>query len=97
VLFYGFLLYLSFTRPVRTWRYRWVLIPLQVFAALNILLIGISRVYQGEHWAFDTLGGYLCGALWLALFIFLYQWATSALERRHAKKAVMSSTSVLEA
>ena len=94
VLFYGFLLYLSFTRPVRTWRYRWVLIPLQVFAALNILLIGISRVYEGEHWAFDVLGGYLCGALWLALFIFLYQWTTSALERRHAKKS--SSTPVFE-
>ena len=91
-LFYGFLLFLSFTRPVRTWRYRWVLIPLQVFAALNILLIGISRVFEGEHWPGDVLGGYLCGALWLVLFIFLYQWTTSALERRRATRALMQAT-----
>ncbi|MFL5655528.1 MAG: YhjD/YihY/BrkB family envelope integrity protein [Ktedonobacteraceae bacterium] len=85
-LFYGFLLFLSFTRPVRGWRYRWALIPLQVFAALNILMIGFSRVYQGEHWAFDTLAGYLSGALGLALFILLYQWTTSVLEKRHVKR-----------
>jgi len=85
-LFYGFLLFLSFTRPVRRWRYRWALIPLQIFAALNILMIGFSRVYEGEHWAVDALGGYLSGALWLALFILLYQWTTSVLERRRAKR-----------
>ena len=86
MIFYGFLLFLSFTRPGRRWRYRWALIPLQVFAALNILMIGFSRVYGGEHWTFDTLGGYLEGALWLTLFIFLYQWTTSTLERRRAKR-----------
>src|SRR6266487_4300935 len=86
MIFYGFLLFLSFTRPVRRWRYRWALIPLQVFAALNIVMIGFSRVYGGEHWAVDALGGYLSGALWLALFILLYQWTTSVLERRRAKR-----------
>ncbi len=86
MIFYGFLLFLSFTRPVRRWRYRWALIPLQVFAALNIVMIGFSRVYGGEHWAFDTMGGYLEGALWLTLFIFLYQWTMSTLERRRAKR-----------
>ncbi len=94
MLFYGFLLYLSFTRPVRAWRYRWALIPLQVFAALNLLLIGFSRVYEGEHWLFDVLGGYLSGVLWLVLFICLYQWTTSVLERRHAKRAVIHAPSV---
>ncbi len=86
MLFYGFLLFLSFTKPVREWRYRWVLIPLQVFAVLNILLMGYSRVYEGEHWLSDILGGYLSGALWLALFIFLYQLTTNMLERRRAKR-----------
>ncbi len=86
VIFYGFLLFLSFTSPIRRWHYRWVLIPLQVFAALNILMIGFSRVYEGEHWAIDALGGYLSGAVWLTLFILLYQWATGVLERRRAKR-----------
>ena len=48
VLYYGALLYLSFSEPVRTWRYRWLLIPLQLFAVLNILLVGFERIYQGE-------------------------------------------------
>ena len=86
MLFYGFLLFLSFTKPVREWRYRWVLIPLQVFAVLNILLMGYSRVYEGEHWLIDILGGYLSGALWLALFIFLYLLTTNKLEERRAKR-----------
>ena len=87
MLFYGFLLYLSFMRSVRAWPYRWALIPLQVFTALNILLIGFSRVYEGEHWLFDVLSGYLSGAHWLVVFICLYQWTTSVLDRRHAKRA----------
>jgi membrane-associated phospholipid phosphatase len=96
MLFYSFLMYLSFTRPVRAWRHRWALIPLQVFAALNLLLIGFSRVFEGEHWLFDVLGGYLSGVLWLVLFICLYQWTTSLLERRHAKRAVIHAPSVHE-
>lgn len=86
MLFYGFLLFLSFTKPVREWRYRWALIPLQVFAVLNILLMGYSRIYEGEHWLSDTLGGYLSGALWLALFIFLYQLTTNKLQERRARR-----------
>lgn len=97
MLFYGFLLYLSFTTPVRTWRYRRMLIPLQVFAALNILLMGISRVYQGEHWVGDTLAAYLSGGLWLVLFIFLYQGTTRIVEKRRAKRAAVYSTPAYEA
>lgn len=94
VLFYGFLLFLSFTKPVRRWRYHWALIPLQVFAALNILMIGYSRVYEGGHWAFDTLAGYLCGSLWLTLFIFLYQWTTNVLQKRRTRREQASTESV---
>jgi membrane-associated phospholipid phosphatase len=96
VLFYGFLLFLSFTRPVRRWRYRWALIPLQVFATLNILMIGFSRVYEGEHWATDALGGYLSGVLWLALFIFLYQLTTNLVGRRRAKRLAEMPTQAQE-
>ena len=97
MLFYGFLLFLSFTKPVREWRYRWVLIPLQVFAVLNILLMGYSRVYEGEHWISDVLGGYLSGALWLALFMFLYLLTTNKLEERRAKRAAEKPSRVQEA
>lgn len=38
---------------------------------LLILLIGISRLYLGVHYATDVLGGYLIGSLWLIMGITL--------------------------
>jgi len=76
VAYYGFLLFLSFTPPVRTWKYRWLLIPLQIYCALDILTIGYSRILEGEHWLTDVLAGYLSGAIWLLMCIFLYRWVT---------------------
>jgi undecaprenyl-diphosphatase len=86
LVFYGFLLYLSFTKPVREWRYRWLLIPLQLYAVFDILSIGVSRIMVEEHWLTDVLGGYLEGALELYLFIVLFRWVTAWLARRRAKK-----------
>ncbi len=86
VVYYGFLLYLSFTKPVSEWRYRWLLIPFQLYAVLNILLIGYSRVYEGSHWLTDALAGYLAGALWLVLLIFLYRWTLDMLTKRRAER-----------
>jgi membrane-associated phospholipid phosphatase len=76
VAYYGFLLFLSFTPPVRTWKYRWLLIPFQIFCVLDILSIGYSRVLEGEHWLTDVLAGYLSGAIWLLMCIFIYRWVT---------------------
>jgi len=86
VVYYGFLLYLSLTKPVREWRYRWVLLPFQLYAVYDILAIGYSRIYEGDHWLTDVLGGYLEGALYLFFFIFLYRWATDWLARRRAQQ-----------
>jgi membrane-associated phospholipid phosphatase len=90
VAYYGFLLYLSFMPAVRRWRYYHFLIPLQVFAALDILLIGYSRILEGEHWLTDVLAGYLSGALWLALCIFLYRLITYRIKRKLEMKATIA-------
>jgi undecaprenyl-diphosphatase len=76
VVFFGFLLYLSFSKPVREWRYRWLLIPLQLYAVFDILAIGVSRIVAEDHWITDILGGYLEGVLELYIFIMLFRWTT---------------------
>lgn len=86
IAYYGFLLYLSFTRPVREWRYRWVLLPFQLYALFDILAIGYSRILEGDHWLTDVLGGYLEGAIYLLFFIFLYRFTTDWLAKRREKK-----------
>ena len=85
IAYYGFLLYLSFTKPVREWRYRWLLLPLQIYAVFDILAIGYSRIYLGDHWLTDVLGGYLEGAIYLFIFIFLYRWFTGIVAKHLAK------------
>lgn len=42
--------------------------------AVLILLMGLSRIYQGQHWFSDVCGAYLLGSVWLALSIKLYRW-----------------------
>ncbi|HLH62097.1 MAG TPA: phosphatase PAP2 family protein [Ktedonobacteraceae bacterium] len=90
LVFYGMLLYLSFTPPVRHWRYRWILIPFQLVAFVIIAVIGYSRILEGSHWLTDVLGGYLSGAIFLSLLIFLYNhtfdWIRDRLARKQAEK-----------
>jgi membrane-associated phospholipid phosphatase len=69
VVFLGLLAYLVFTHVRKR--------GLRVLALLGlltlILLIGASRVYLGAHWASDVLGGYIVGAVFLALLVWLYR------------------------
>jgi undecaprenyl-diphosphatase len=38
-------------------------------SSVLILALGFSRVYVGEHWATDVLGGWLFGAAWLLVLV----------------------------
>jgi undecaprenyl-diphosphatase len=47
---------------------------LLAFISGLIILIGVSRVYLGEHWANDVLGAYLLGSLSLVAIVQFYLW-----------------------
>ncbi len=44
------------------------------FPAAFIAFTGPARVYLGDHWASDVLGGYLFGSGWLSLALGIYLW-----------------------
>jgi len=80
--FFGFLLFLS----VRSWSlpagrlrsaqvWSWALWAIRVVLIALIVLMGPSRVLEGEHWPSDVVGGALTGAFWLVLGAHLYPWA----------------------
>jgi len=68
--FFGFLWFLIYTLLKRSWRRTLMLIILSIFIAL----VGMSRIYLGQHWASDVLGAYLLGTLTLLANIWFYRW-----------------------
>lgn len=66
----GFLLFLVLRAPQRRW---WHYL-LAILLVGMLVLIGPSRIYVGEHWFSDVVGGYLFGALGLWFAIRLYEW-----------------------
>lgn len=69
--FFGLLLFLTY----RMLRPGWWVWPLRLALLAIIVLIGPSRLLEGEHWLSDVVAGYLYGAFWLILGIHLYDWA----------------------
>jgi membrane-associated phospholipid phosphatase len=49
-------------------------VTLLIVVGAFILLMGLSRIYEGAHWFSDVMGAYLFGSLWLALTIKVYRW-----------------------
>jgi membrane-associated phospholipid phosphatase len=41
---------------------------------LLVVLIGLSRVYVGEHWATDVVGGWFFGGAWLLVLVAAHRW-----------------------
>jgi undecaprenyl-diphosphatase len=68
--FGGFLAFLVYTLLKPSWGRNTLLVTL----VLVILSMGLSRIYQGQHWFSDAMGAYLLGSLWLAFTIKLYRW-----------------------
>ena len=70
VCYFGFLFFVAYAVLPRGSARRRAALAL---TALPVLLIGLSRVYLGEHWPSDTLGAYLMSGTWLAVCLHLYR------------------------
>lgn len=63
--FYGFLIYLTY-KNISNKKIKYSIVA---FLSLLIVFIGISRIYLGVHYATDVIGGFIIGAIYLAIFI----------------------------
>ncbi|HMN14016.1 MAG TPA: phosphatase PAP2 family protein [Bellilinea sp.] len=72
-VFFGFLLFLTITLLHPSWKKTFLILLL----ASMVALIGLARVYTGNHWTSDVLGGYLLGGGLLGLTIVAYQIAAN--------------------
>ena len=68
--FFGFIWFLIFTLLKRSL----IRTLLLTFLGSLIVLVGISRIYLGQHWASDVLGAYLLGSIMLVGIIQFYRW-----------------------
>jgi undecaprenyl-diphosphatase len=68
--FFGFICFLTFTLLKQSW----IRSSLLLFFGSHVVLIGLSRIYLGEHWASDVIAAYLVGGLCLVSFIQLYRY-----------------------
>jgi len=68
--FFGFIVFLAFSLLKPSLKRTFLL----VFLGFLIALIGVSRIYEGQHWASDVLGAYLLGSLTLVAIIQFYRW-----------------------
>lgn len=66
--FYGFLIFLVYSRMKKTILRKIFLIVLLIL----LILIGLSRIYLGAHWFSDVLGAYLVGTVWLYFMVYLH-------------------------
>jgi membrane-associated phospholipid phosphatase len=87
----GFAWFLAYTFLPQSWWRTTILWLLPLY----MLLLGVARVYSGQHWSSDVIGGYLAGALWLWVSVALFRWATKKVHggmHRKADRAALAVT-----
>jgi undecaprenyl-diphosphatase len=84
VVMFGWVSYLVLVRLQRGSRLRRLTIAVSVAI---LVLTGISRVYLGDHWLSDVLGGYLLGSIWLGLEILYHRLLADPTRRLAARVA----------
>ncbi|HEY5884102.1 MAG TPA: phosphatase PAP2 family protein [Pyrinomonadaceae bacterium] len=79
VCYFGFLYFVAREKlPAKSIFRRLVTVTL----ATLIALVGLSRLYLGEHWLSDLPGSYLLGAVWLYLCLKVYRFWAGARNRQ---------------
>lgn len=68
-LIFGYLIYITFLF-VKNMTLKLLLIF--IFSTL-MFLMGVARIYSGQHWPTDILGGYILGGIWLSLIVKIYK------------------------
>ncbi|GAC1329451.1 MAG: phosphatase PAP2 family protein [Candidatus Dormibacteria bacterium] len=71
VVIFGFIAFLAWRRMPRSdWRRAAIIVG----SGTILAVMGISRVYLGDHWTSDVLGAYLAGGTWLGIAIVAYEF-----------------------
>lgn len=68
-LIFGFLAYLSH-KYIGNRYLKWGFVSFFIFL---IIIIGVARIYSGQHWPSDILGGYLIGGIGLSVVIYFFR------------------------
>ncbi|QTD96833.1 phosphatase PAP2 family protein [Streptomyces cyanogenus] len=57
-----------------------------VAALVSVVGVGVTRVWLGVHWPSDVLGGWLAGALLVAVAVLVYEWPRNVRTRRPRRR-----------
>jgi membrane-associated phospholipid phosphatase len=78
VVFFGILTFLIWQH----WNSAKVKVATSLLYVTAIVLIGFDRIYLNVHWFCDVIGGYLLGAFWLTLVLFIFFYAKKSSPHR---------------
>ncbi|KUP08171.1 hypothetical protein Q73_07380 [Bacillus coahuilensis m2-6] len=67
-ILYGSIAYVFY----RILKNKWAKVGIVFFSIILFLMVGVSRIYLGVHFASDVIGGITAGGAWLLFSIFLF-------------------------